>query len=160
MSHDMDKMVIELKSGRSEIYDLNDSMSVAAAREKYGKLPAVPLPPVPEKEALPFSPGPAGEHLPAPPPRRKQPVFIADNEPFYRNNLPEDYTAFLRRNPSVKQVGWKFDRNRDWNLESVIIYLKSGAQEEYRFEGKRRIPAAEQKYGPLPALPAPPPARE
>ncbi|WP_347157658.1 M56 family metallopeptidase [Pontibacter chitinilyticus] len=84
-------------------------------------------------------------------------IFIPANDPYYKNNLPADYVAFLKRNPSVKQLGWKFDNSKNWNLESIIIYLKSGKEEEYAFHQKPRIPAVEEKYGPLPALPAPPP---
>ena len=102
MSSDMDKMIIHLKSGSSEMYDLNDSRSVAAAKGKYGKLPAVPPPPIPGEELppppppvpgdeLPPPPPPAaGEHLPVPPPRRQQTIFIPDHDAYYRNNLPQD----------------------------------------------------------------------
>ncbi|MFD3000272.1 M56 family metallopeptidase [Pontibacter toksunensis] len=166
---DMDKMVVYLKSGGAEMYDLNDSRSTAIAKEKYGALPEAPPPPPPGEELppppppvpgeeLPPPPPPVpGENLPAPPPARQQHIFIPDNDAYYKNNLPKDYKAFMKRNPSVKQVGWKFDSSKDWSLESVIIYLKSGGEEEYKFEGKRRIPAVEAKYGELPALPAPPP---
>ncbi|GAB3536101.1 hypothetical protein GCM10027443_25900 [Pontibacter brevis] len=119
MPHDMDKMVISLKSGSTEVYNLNDSRSIAAAKDKYGALPAVPAPPTPGEELPPPPPPAPGEDLPAPPPTRQQHILIPDNDAYYKNNLPADYKAFLKRNPSVKQVGWKFDSNKDWSLEAI-----------------------------------------
>ncbi|MER2998531.1 M56 family metallopeptidase [Pontibacter populi] len=150
----MDIVTVHLKSGETERYDLNDSKQVAAAKRKYGALPSQPAPPTPE---LPAPPPPASNDLPAPAPQRQQHIFSLEDDQYYKDKLPADYQAFLKRNPTVKQVAWKFDVADEWNLKSVIIYLKSGKSEEYDFNQKRRIPAVEEKYGQLPQLPPPPP---
>lgn len=119
-------------------------------------------------EALPVPPPPVPEEAPAPPPppasqqQSEAFIFIPNEVDYYKDEtkLPEDYKAFLKRNPAVKQVGWKFSDRKDYNLESIVIYLKSGASEVYDFNGNKRIPAAESKYGLLPdLLPPPPPVR-
>ncbi|WP_266204053.1 M56 family metallopeptidase [Pontibacter kalidii] len=86
-------------------------------------------------------------------------VFILDEVPYYkdRSNWPTDYKAFLKRNPTVEKVGWKFSNRREYNLESLVLFLKSGKVETYAYNGNPRIPAAEAKYGQLPQLPPPPP---
>ncbi|WP_162427660.1 M56 family metallopeptidase [Pontibacter pudoricolor] len=110
------------------------------------KLPALPAPPPPVKE-LPTPPSGQGQAF----------IFSPAGNDYYKDNLPEDYIAFLKRNPQVKQVSWKFTDKKEYNLESVVILLKSGKSEEYHFNQNYTIPALEEKYGELPALPAPPP---
>lgn len=66
------------------------------------------------------------------------------------NQLPADYRDFLKRNPTVKSVGWMKD-------EEVIIRLKSGAEERYQLHDELSVKEAEMKYGKLPATPPPPP---
>ncbi|WP_276497804.1 M56 family metallopeptidase [Pontibacter litorisediminis] len=86
-------------------------------------------------------------------------VFILDEVPYYKekSNWPADYKAFLERNPSIEKVGWKFNNRREYNLESIVFFLKNGQAETYDYNGKPSIPAAEAKYGQLPQLPPPPP---
>jgi len=114
-------------------------------------------------EAMPV---PKEAPAPPPPPTSQQQseafIFVPNEVDYYKDEtkLPEDYKAFLKRNPAVKQVGWKFSDRKDYNLKSIVIYLKSGASEMYDFNGNKRIPAAESKYGLLPELlPPPPPVR-
>ncbi|MFC6997586.1 M56 family metallopeptidase [Rufibacter roseus] len=77
------------------------------------------------------------------------PVVKKDEEPVQeKQDLPADYKAFLKRNPSVKRLTWA--------NETLSIHLKSGKTEQYPSTVKG-MAAAEKKYGKLPALPAPPP---
>ncbi|OKL39097.1 M56 family metallopeptidase [Pontibacter flavimaris] len=89
-------------------------------------------------------------------------LFKLDEVPYYKDksNWPADYKDFLKRNPSVKQVAWKFNNRREHNLESIVFLLESGKVETYDYNGSLRIPAAEAKYGALPQLPPPPPPVE
>jgi len=75
------------------------------------------------------------------------------------NRLPEDYKAFLTRNPQVKAVRWRFDRvTESSSPDLVILTLKSGAEEVYSLINKIETEAVENKYGKLPR-PAPAPPR-
>ncbi|WP_439881383.1 M56 family metallopeptidase [Pontibacter sp. MBLB2868] len=103
------------------------------------------------------------DELPTPPPPKPQDksepfIFILDEVDYYKNqaNWPADYKDFLKRNPNVEKVGWISDRI-DWNLESIVIYLKSDKTDVYDYGKNPVIPAAEAKYGQLPQLPPPPP---
>lgn len=62
-------VIIHLKSGKQEIFDLKDKASLAALEQQYGKLPAPPppppAPPVPQR-VLPALPAP--KRVPPPPP--------------------------------------------------------------------------------------------
>ncbi|MBF9253333.1 hypothetical protein I2I11_08520 [Pontibacter sp. 172403-2] len=128
---------------------------------------ALPVPPPPAPEPAPVPPPPPATEADAAPSHSKQQqneafIFTPNEVDYYRDEtkLPEDYKAFLKRNPTVKQVGWKFNNRKDYNLESIVIYLKSGKSEVYDFNGSKSIPAAESKYGQLPGLlPPPPPVR-
>ncbi|GHA70215.1 M56 family metallopeptidase [Pontibacter akesuensis] len=130
-----------------------DSRQVQEFKEKF---PALPAPP---------PPAPAEEQLPPPPPPVKVDAdeaftyVMGVTDAFYQNeaNLPEDHKAFLKRNPEVKHVGFKFNNRKEFDLLSFVVYLKSGGVEEYKYNGSKTIPAAESKYGKLPGLPAPPP---
>ncbi len=73
ISSDTDKIVIYLKSGSAEMYDLNNKGSVEVARNKYGELPALPPPPKP--------PVPVKEGLPPPPPVRIESPAKQKNSP-------------------------------------------------------------------------------
>ncbi|WP_242926741.1 M56 family metallopeptidase [Pontibacter vulgaris] len=86
-------------------------------------------------------------------------IFKLDEVEYYKDKAkwPEDYKDFLKRNPGVQQVGWKFNNKKEYNLESIVIYLKNGETEVYDYNKNPRIPAAEAKYGTLPNLPPPPP---
>jgi hypothetical protein len=63
--------------------------------------------------------------------------------------LPQDYTNFLKRNPTVKAIAWKTD--------SVIIILKSGKTEAFVLNNENSVASAEKKHGKLPVAPPPPP---
>ncbi|RDV15167.1 hypothetical protein DXT99_10900 [Pontibacter diazotrophicus] len=216
-------IVIELNSGDSDMYDLDDEKSVSAAEAKYGELPALPAPPVPSKQELPPStsridnpigfPDPAGRNkeflkrnpavksiswvasrnnrevegfvihlqsggfetyhlsngsdtaaakskygelpaLPPPPPpvRSDIPVYIPD-----ASNIHEDHSAFLKRNPEVKQLGWMIGDSFGRKVRMLVVYLKSGDTETYDLDHDYNMDMAESKYGTLPALPPPPP---
>ncbi|MCX2738554.1 M56 family metallopeptidase [Pontibacter anaerobius] len=86
-------------------------------------------------------------------------IFILDEVEYYKDmsNWPADYKDFLKRNPSVEKVGFKFNNRKDYNLTSFVVFLKNGKTEEYDYNGSQQIPAAEAKYGTLPQLPPPPP---
>jgi len=140
-------IAISLKGGGTEVYYLNDAASIAELKRKYS-LQELPPPPPPAPDA-PDAPPVAEDSAPF--------IFSVEDEPYYRNNLPADYKAFLDRNPNVKKLGWKFEDRIDYNLKSIVIYLKNGKVETYDFNRNPRIPAVEAKYGRLPNLPAPPP---
>jgi hypothetical protein len=73
------------------------------------------------------------------------PVVVAPPD---AERLPDDYKAFLVRNPAV--------RGLYWNAHTVVIQLKSGGKETYRLDDKG-VAAAEKKWGRLPVAPPPPP---
>jgi hypothetical protein len=83
---------------------------------------------------------------PLPPPVLKQP---SKTEHFASPNNA-DYKEFLKRNPTVKRIGWA-DNN------AVHIYLKSGKEEKYNLKKETDMRTLENKYGELPAAPPPPP---
>ncbi|WP_018476902.1 M56 family metallopeptidase [Pontibacter roseus] len=138
------KLVVSLKSGAEEVYTFGDKQSMAAAAKEYGKLPSAP--PVAKRDNV----GSLQEEFF---------VLKLQELDYYRSkeNWPQDYKDFLERHPQVKEVGWKFDNRREYNLESVVVYLKNGESESYDYNGNQRIPAAEAKWGKLPFLPPPPP---
>ncbi|MBJ6117165.1 hypothetical protein JAO76_03110 [Pontibacter sp. BT310] len=143
-------VIISLKGGGTEVYYLAEEASIAELERKYG-LPELPPPPPPAPNAPDAPPAPpvAEDEVPY--------IFTIEDVSYYKNNLPADYKAFLKRNPQVKQLGWKFSDKIDFNLESIVIYLKNGKVETYDFNQNPHIPAVEAKYGQLPKLPAPPP---
>jgi hypothetical protein len=63
--------------------------------------------------------------------------------------VPNDYKAYLKRNPAVRSIGW--------TKESLIVRLKSGKEEIYTIEDDKSINEAVEKYGELPEAPPPPP---
>jgi hypothetical protein len=65
--------------------------------------------------------------------------------------LPDDYKAFLKRNPAVQNLHWRND--------SIFIKLKSGVIDRYA-SNKPGVEKLEKKYGPLPVPPPPPPPLE
>ncbi|MBD1398268.1 hypothetical protein H9Q13_13945 [Pontibacter sp. JH31] len=133
------------------------------------KFPAPPKPGTPPPPPAPAPgtppPPPAKEQLPPPPPPMKGDAdeaytyIIGITDDYYKDaaNLPEDHKAFLKRNPNVKHVGFKFNNRKEYDLLSFVVYLKSGKTEVYDYNRNPRIPAAEAKYGQLPGLPPPPP---
>ncbi|WP_181193727.1 M56 family metallopeptidase [Pontibacter ummariensis] len=154
-------LIVKPRSGKEETYQLDSAPSLAEAKEKYGVRFTDA-----EDESKPLLKGKARQAT------EKQEaasavtqsqdesfIFKLDEVEYYRNeaNWPKDYKDFLERNPEVKQIGWKFNNREEYNLESLVIYLKSGATEVYHYNGSMQIPAAESKYGTLPSLPPPPP---
>jgi hypothetical protein len=83
---------------------------------------------------------PAIDTIPPPPP----PKALKPN----KAQLPDDYKAFLKRNPAVQNLYWRND--------SIYINLKSGGTDRHA-NSKTDIKKLEQKYGPLPVPPPPPP---
>jgi len=106
--------------------------SVAFAQKKV-KQPPPPPPPVVDVKEIP------------PPPKTPPPPIIK------RANWKESYSAFLKRNPRVKGIGWT-KRN------AVIIRLKSGKEEVYDLSKEEDVVSVRNKYGQLPAPPPPPPS--
>jgi hypothetical protein len=81
--------------------------------------------------------------VPPPPP----PPVLAETPP--ADALPDDYKAFLARNPAVAAVRW--------TERHVIIELKSGKKENYLRNDRKQVALAEKKWGLLPVAPPPPP---
>ena len=106
------------------------------------KLSALPPPPPPVKQE--------GKY--APPYRSDIPVYIPD-----ASNIHEDHSAFLKRNPEVKQLGWMIGDSFDRKARLLVVYLKSGEKETYDLDHSSSVDRAKNKYGELPALPPPPP---
>lgn len=145
------RIVIE-RSGVVENYHLNNRDEVNVAEKKYGQLPKAPITSsivntISSSKSIPSALQDGEGTF----------IFIQEEDSYYKNNLPEGYKAFLKRNPTIKQVGWKFSGNNAFNLQTFIIYLKSGIMEEYNYNGKLHLPSVEAKYGKLPVLPPPPP---
>jgi hypothetical protein len=66
-------------------------------------------------------------------------------------NAENEYKAFLKKNPSVKNLSWSNRGSR------VVIVLKSGKTEVYDLENEKDAQKLKQKYGTLPIAPPPPP---
>jgi hypothetical protein len=91
-----------------------------------------------------------------PPPPPAPPPPKVNNEKFhfpppivYPDGLPDDYKAFLKRNPTVKGLGWSENK--------VHVRLKSGKEEVYNLNNEAEVRKLENKYGGLPMSPPPPP---
>jgi hypothetical protein len=85
--------------------------------------------------------------IPPPPP----PVSAVENLTPPPPSINDDYMLFLKRNPSVKSLGWLA------NGSSVRIRLKSGKEELYNLNSEKEIAVLNRKYGRLPIAPPPPP---
>ncbi len=79
--------------------------------------------------------------------QQDDPVYVPDAA-----NQTADYKDFLKRNPQVKQAGWKGSKKT-----VLVVFLNSGATELYNLLDEKSRAAAENKYGKLPVLPPPPP---
>jgi len=119
---------VALRSGKKEIYNLDDKTELAQFREKYGDYPVnvknlpPPPPPVVREFAMPY----------------------IDMDP-----LPADYKAFLKRHPQVKTIGWDEDG-------AVIIMANSGRAEDdevYDLNDPTLKAMLDKKYGELPQKP-------
>ena len=105
--------------------------------------PKPPKPPIENSKEIPPPPPPA-PLPPDPPPPPAPPILSAEQI----ETLPNDYQAFLSRNPSVGSLRW--------NKEAVWVMLKDGKEERYLLN-EEGIKQAEAKYGQLPVVPPPPP---
>lgn len=92
------------------------------------------------------------KEAPPPPPPPKL-IDVQDIPPPPPPSKPDDWTkddkAFLKRNPSVKSVGWSENKIR--------IHLKSGKEEVFDLNNKEQMENFGKQYGELPAPPPPPP---
>ena len=61
-----------------------------------------------------------------------------------------DVSSFLKKNPSIANVGWKSD-------QVIVVHLKNGSTEIYSLDGVHQRQAFENKYGAAPIAPPPPP---
>ena len=93
---------------------------------------------------------------PPPPPKMLEVKEIAPPPPpppkpaaAEKINHPKDYSEFLKRNPTVKGIGWTDNQ--------VRIRLKSGQEEQYFLNNKAEMQKLKNQYGELPAQPPPPP---
>ncbi len=108
------------------------------------KPPKAPTPPVERLKDIPPPPPPAPLPPDAPPPPSAPPILSVEQ----LDLLPDDYQAFLSRNPSVGSLRW--------NKEAVWVMLKDGKEERYLLN-EEGVKQAEAKYGQLPVAPPPPP---
>lgn len=116
------------------------ALALSASAQTKKKEPPPPKPPKPPVEVVDVVPPPP------PPPPPPAPTELSSEEIAL---LPEDYQAFLKRNPSVGSVFWQ--------EEAIYIVPKKGEIERYALNEKG-IDEAEAKYGKLPTAPTPPPA--
>lgn len=131
-------LLIRLKNGIEEKYDMRISKEASSAKEKYG---TVPLPPPPPSSDL---------RIPVTPP----PPPVVKYNPTH-DQFKKDYDHFLQRNPSVKSLGW--NGSKDQGYYSLIVTLKNGNKERYNLLDQDDTRKAEEKYGNLPVAPPPPP---
>jgi len=108
--------------------------SVVFAQQKKEKQPPPPPPPPKIMEV---------KEIPPPPPPPPKPDVSE------KTNYPEDYSGFLKRNPTVKGIGWTDNQ--------VRIRLKSGKEEDYFLNDNGEMQKLKNQYGELPAPPPPPP---
>ncbi|PKV66683.1 M56 family metallopeptidase [Pontibacter ramchanderi] len=135
-----------------EIYNMADTKSRAAAEKKYGQFPS--------------SPGPAqvvtraefeSQRDDAVQQQNSERIFSPTDIGYYqdRNNLPVDYTNFLKRNPTIDKVGWKIHPEK--GPKAVVLFLRSGSTEIYNLNDKESMAKAKSKYGEFPGMLPPPP---
>jgi hypothetical protein len=126
-----------LVAGLAFVLFLATSAQITQKKEP-PKPPLAPKPPIENTNDLkePPPPPPAPPAPPIPPAEGLQ--------------LPDDFEAFLKRNPSVKSLVWKEN-------DELIIRLKSGKEERYQLNNEKSRNEAAAKYGELPSAPPPPP---
>lgn len=88
---------------------------------------------------------------PPPPPKINNAQVRFPPPVVYPDPLPDDYKDFLKRNPTVKGIGWM-------KGNKVHILLKSGKDEVYNLNNENDVQKLEDKYGELPMSPPPPPS--
>ena len=94
----------------------------------------------------PPAPPPVMDVRAVPPPPPPPPPVVPDKQGV---GMFKDYQAFLKRNPTVKSIGWSEDK--------VHIHLKSGKEEVYNLNDTGQMQHLKGKYGELPVAPPPPP---
>ena len=72
----------------------------------------------------------------------------------YAQEPVTEHDAFLKKNPSVKGIGWKEKGTK------VVIRLKSGETETYDLNKVKEKTALTARYGTIPVAPPPPPQVE
>lgn len=72
--------------------------------------------------------------------------------------LPWSYKVFLRRYPQVEKVIWHWEQGPSLKPVRIVLILKSGEQEVYKYSSESEMNRAKRRYGMLP-WPAPPVAR-
>jgi hypothetical protein len=112
------------------------AVTILAASVSFAQQKKQPPPPPPKVNLDKFVPPPP------PPPPPKAPAKE-------RMDLPRDYSAFLKRNPTVKNLSWSEDK--------VRVHLKSGKEEVYNLNNREEMQKLQDKYGDLPVAPPPPP---
>ncbi|WP_299984793.1 M56 family metallopeptidase [uncultured Pontibacter sp.] len=135
-----------------EIYNMADKNSRAAAERKYGPLPSGPGPAQVVTRAEFDS-----QRNDAVQQQDGERIFSPTDIGYYqdRNNLPVEYTNFLKRNPTIDKVGWKIHPEK--GPQAVVLFLKSGATEMYNLKDQKSMDKARSKYGEFPGLLPPPP---
>ncbi|MBF8964712.1 M56 family metallopeptidase [Pontibacter sp. FD36] len=135
-----------------EIYNMADKNSRAAAEKKYGPLPSGPGPAqVVTRAEFDSQKNDAVQQ------QDGERIFSPTDIGYYqdRNNLPVEYTNFLKRNPTIDKVGWKIHPEK--GPQAVVLFLKSGATEMYNLKDQKSMDKARSKYGEFPGLLPPPP---
>lgn len=118
------RMIVKLKNGGEERYNLENAADREKLVQKYGGIPASPPPPPP----APAAPG-------------RGHISISTATP----GLSPAHKAFFTHNPSVTRVEWADGRQ-------MTVHSASGI-ETYDLNEKNEVAKAEKKYGRLPALP-------
>jgi hypothetical protein len=135
-----------------EIYNMTDKKSRAAAEKKYGSFPSSPgaAQVVSRAEFESQNDKAVQQH-------NGERIFSPTDIGYYqdRNNLPVEYTNFLKRNPTIDKVGWKIHQEK--GPQAVVLFLKSGTTEMYNLNDPQSLAKAKSKYGEFPGLLPPPP---
>lgn len=80
-----------------------------------------------------------------------------DTIPESQKHLPDDYKAFLRRNPSINDIHWS--NPVDGRATIAIIYFKNGKRDKIHLTDPAEVKKVTMKYGKLPIPPTPPPPK-
>jgi hypothetical protein len=135
-----------------EIYNMADKKSRAAAEKKYGPFPSGPgAAQVVSRAEFESQKNNAVQQ------QNGERIFSPTDIGYYqdRNNLPVEYTNFLKRNPTIDKVGWKIHPEK--GPQAVVLFLRSGTTEIYNLNDQKSMSKAKSKYGEFPGLLPPPP---
>ncbi|MBX0333624.1 hypothetical protein K3G39_10280 [Pontibacter sp. HSC-14F20] len=135
-----------------EIYNMADKKSRAVAEKKYGQFPSG-LGAAQVMSRAEFE----SQNDDAVQQQNGERIFSPTDIGYYqdRNNLPVEYTNFLKRNPTIDKVGWKIHPEK--GPQAVVLFLKSGTTEMYNLNDQTSMAKAKSKYGAFPGLLPPPP---